>query len=266
MLNHRIEGHGPPLLMIHGLGISFPIWAGLRPYLCDHFTLIMVELPGIGSSPPPGPAIGYLAAALDGIEELRTSLDVERWHVLSYSSGTRIAEQYVRRHAPQVERAVFLCPARVRATSAAALRLALWTDGRYPSVGNRMLSGATLRFLIRLLAFNMRTDALAGEWLDRITCQPVATLKETLRAMPAGGAAEFHLPPEVSSLFIWGREDLITATPRVPSERDLIVPGAHSTVQKFPAASAAGIVNFLSARDGLAASFSPVQDAALHAA
>ena len=44
-----------PLLLVHGFGISFNIWKELLPLLCPYFTLVMVELPGIGESPMPRP-------------------------------------------------------------------------------------------------------------------------------------------------------------------------------------------------------------------
>ena len=93
VLNYRIVGNGPPLLLVHGFGISFNIWNSIAPFLSPHFTLIMIELPGIGNSPIPEKGKSYRDQAADGIETIRNLLGIEQWKVLSYSSSTRVAER-----------------------------------------------------------------------------------------------------------------------------------------------------------------------------
>ncbi len=226
-----MDGSGPPLLLIHGFGISFHIWDELRPRLRDHFTLIMVELPGIGRSPaPPGGTI-YLDWAVEGLEELRRHLGVERWRVLSYSSGTRLAERYLNAHPEVVERAVFLCPAQTNRLSAAALRAAIRMDRRFPHVGNWVLSGSRFKFLLELLGFNLKRNPLSKVWYGEITSQPVDILKETLRSIPRGGSQKFDLPANLPILFVWGSADLITASPRRASGRNALVHASHSAPQ-----------------------------------
>jgi len=247
MLRYEIDGHGPPLLLIHGFGISFPIWRELRPYLRDHFTLIMVELPGIGSTPAPASGQGYLEAAVDGIEQLRLALGVERWRVLSYSSGTRVAEAYLALHARHVERAAFLCPVQTWAISAALLRAAIRVDRSFPGLGDWVLSGWRFRFLLELLGFNLIPNPLSRVWFDEITSQPVETLKQTLRSLPGGGAANFNVPAGLPALFVWGLEDLITASPRRSYENHLLIHANHSAPQTSAPAIAAAILPFLSA-------------------
>ena len=146
MLSYELDGSGPPLVLIHGFGISFNIWRGLRPVLRDHFTLILTEMPGIGCSPPPPSSAPYLDSAVDGLDSLRASLGFERWSVLGYSSGSRVAERYVQCHPERVERAVFLSPAWTAAYKALGLRVAIRLDACYPQVGNWVLSGWRIRF------------------------------------------------------------------------------------------------------------------------
>lgn len=245
MLNYRLDGSGPPLLLLHGFGISFNIWSGLHPFLSDHFTLVTVELPGIGLSPLPPPTQPYLAAALDALESTRTSLDLPRWNILSYSSGTRVAEEYLRIHPDRVERAVFLCPALTVPLKAAGLRAAIQLDRRFPPLGNYVLSGWRIRFLIELLGFNLKRNLRGRIWFNEITSQPVEILKETLRSMPAGGARPFALPAEIPSLFVWGHEDLIAANPHQPSVRDILIHATHAAPQTKARAVADAILPFL---------------------
>lgn len=230
MLNHHIEGHGPPLLLLHGFGISFHIWNGLRPLLRDHFTLVEVELPGIGRSPLPPPTRPYLAAAVDALAATRAALNLDRVRLLSYSTGTRVAEAYLHSHAEHVERAAFLCPAYAGPAHAFGLRLADRFDARFPKAGNWILSGWRFRILLSALGFSLKPNALLPAWFDEITSQPMDVLKSTLRSLPAHGARPFILP-DLPALFVWGRQDWITATPRRPTGRDVVIHATHAMPQ-----------------------------------
>lgn len=239
MLNYRIDGDGPPLLLLHGFGISFNIWTELAPRLRGHFKLVTVELPGIGLSPLPPLSGPYLAAAVDALDSLRDSLAIPRWSVIGYSSGSRVAEAYLQSHAERVERAVFLCPAQTAKWKSCGLRVASMVDARFPALGNWVLSGWRIRFLIQLLGFNLKRDPRVPAWFAEITSQPVDVLKATLRSLPDWGARPFEVPAEIPALLIWGREDLITATP-TPAEchsaphcslRDVLIHATHAAPQ-----------------------------------
>ena len=231
MLNYRVDGDGPPLLLLHGFGISFNIWRDLTPLLRDHFRLVTVELPGIGLSPLPPPSRPYLAAAVDALDSLRVHLAIPRWSVVGYSSGSRVAEAYAQTHPNSVERIAFLAPAFATAANSFGLRVASMVDARIPSLGNWILSGTRLRFLIHFLGFNLQPNPAVDSWLAEISSQPVEILKATLRSLPDFGARPFEVPNQIPALFIWGREDIITNTPRKPSECDRIIRATHAMPQ-----------------------------------
>ena len=245
MLNHQTHGRGPALLLLHGFGISFHIWDELRPHLADRFTCIEVELPGIGLSPLPLRPSSYLAEAVDALDSLRASLGLESWHVVGYSTGSRVAEAYLQTHTSRVDRAAFLCPAQTHAPGALGLQFADRFDARFPAIGSWILSGWRMRFLIQLLGFNLRSNPLVPAWHAEITSQPVDVLKATLRSLPGHGATPFTVPAEAPTLFVWGREDLITATPKRPSSRDMVIHANHSMPQTEPEQTARILLSFL---------------------
>lgn len=240
----QVVGQGPVLLLIHGFGISFNIWANLLPHLSPHFTLVMPEMPGIGGSDFPPAGSRYLDAAAQGLVELRHSLGIERWDVLGYSSGSRAAEAYLNLDPVAVRRVVLLCPARVPAAAAAGLRFGVRLDRLWPRAGDFILTGWRLDFLIRLLGFNLRPSPHAAEWKREIGSRDREILKETLRSMPALGAAPFRLP-DVPALHVWGRSDLVTATPRRPGLNDRLIPGCHSAPVTHAAEVADAMLPFL---------------------
>lgn len=240
-----MTGDGPPLLLVHGFGISFDIWKDLVPLLRPHFTLVMVELPGIGKSPMFGGS--YLASCVDGLEGLRLSLGIEKWNVLGYSTGSRVAEAYARMYAPHVSQTIFLCPMFVGTPMILLLRFGLWMDGYLPALGNWLLRGWRLRFLISLFGFNLIPDPHAGEWYALIGEVPVNVLKETLKMVAKLGLDPFSAPPPFS--FIRGETDIIPAKPRRPQSYDHFVRSNHAAPAIAADEVSALIIRLLSASD-----------------
>ncbi len=243
VLNYRTEGTGTPLLLVHGFGISFNIWRQLIPLLRVHFRLVMIELPGIGSSPMPEVDGKYLVAAIEGIEGVRQELRIEKWFVLGYSSGSRIAEAYVQRHAAHISKAAFLCPLTIDVHRRGGLRLGLWLDQQVPAIGTWILSGWRLRFLISWLGFNLRRDPRSAAWYEEIGAAPVRVLKETIRAVASGTSGSFSVP--VPYAMIWADRDLVSLAPRQPGKHDFFVRGRHAAPVESVEEIAATIIGFL---------------------
>src|SRR5579884_2520504 len=78
MLPYRLEGDGPPLLLIHGWGVTYRVWRNLVPLLKPHFQLILVELPGMGAAYHQVPMMSYYPACAEALEELRVALGIEQ--------------------------------------------------------------------------------------------------------------------------------------------------------------------------------------------
>jgi pimeloyl-ACP methyl ester carboxylesterase len=244
VLNYRVEGNGPPLLLVHGFGISFNIWRQLAPLLRPHLRLVMVELPGIGASTLPPGDKAYLDAAVEGIEQLRQSLHIDRWAALGYSSGSRIAEAYAAVHFDHVCAAIFLCPITIDPHKRRGLAFGLWLDRHAPAIGTWILSGWRLRFLIAWLGFNLRRDARSAEWYAEISAAPVRVLKDTMRAVAENASGGFSV--SVPYAMIWGDSDLIPFTPRTAGLHDYFVRGRHAAPVESAGEIAEVMLRFLS--------------------
>ena len=183
-LNYRVEGSGAPLLLVHGFGVSFHIWRQLAPLLLDHFSLVMVDLPGIGASPLPPDSDPYLASCVTAIESVRQKLAIPKWSVLGYSVGVGAALAYISAHPERIDRVVLLCPPLLKGWRWWSLRSLLWLDSRQPAIGDWVLSGWRLYWLVALIGFNGRPVPLTREWVDEIATQPPPVLKASLREFP----------------------------------------------------------------------------------
>jgi pimeloyl-ACP methyl ester carboxylesterase len=96
-VNVVVEGHGPPVVLVHGIGHSHRAWPGVVRDLRATFTTYAVDSPGFGASPslPPGADAsprGYAEAIARWIE--REGLG--RPHVAGNSMGGGIALELAR--------------------------------------------------------------------------------------------------------------------------------------------------------------------------
>jgi pimeloyl-ACP methyl ester carboxylesterase len=70
------RGEGPPLVFIHGMGVSSESWKAQMDALEDRFTVVALDLLGHGRSPVPAdPELYSRDGALDDLDEVLDSLD-----------------------------------------------------------------------------------------------------------------------------------------------------------------------------------------------
>ncbi len=96
-VSYRIEGNGPPLYLVHGIGARKTTWDSLIAGLRDDFTCVSYDLRGHGESPVP-PAPYSLDDLVEDLEALRAKLGHERIHIAGHSLGGMIGPAYARAH------------------------------------------------------------------------------------------------------------------------------------------------------------------------
>lgn len=91
-LNYEIAGHGPPLLLLHGLGSRSEDWGLQLPVFARHYQVIAPDLRGHGrTSKPPGPySVAMMAADVVGFLQ---GLGIDSAHIVGLSMGGMIAFQ-----------------------------------------------------------------------------------------------------------------------------------------------------------------------------
>lgn len=96
-----VEGEGPPLFLIHGIGASRYSWDGLVRHLKAEFRCIAYDLRGHGKSPMPPPPYS-LDDLVEDLEALRAELGIEQAHFAGHSLGGMIGPAYARRYPERV--------------------------------------------------------------------------------------------------------------------------------------------------------------------
>ena len=98
---YTVEGEGPALFLIHGIGARRATFAKLVAGLKDRFTCICYDLRGHGMSPLPVGRFG-LEDLVDDLEALRSRLGIEVAHFAGHSLGGMIGPAYARRYPERV--------------------------------------------------------------------------------------------------------------------------------------------------------------------
>ncbi|MCU1646619.1 MAG: dehH [Nocardia sp.] len=84
-LNHHRSGSGDPLVLVHGVGSRWQVWAPIIDTLAESFEVIAVDLPGFGGSEPlPNTTVSTLA---DALVDFLAAEGIENPHLAGNSMG-----------------------------------------------------------------------------------------------------------------------------------------------------------------------------------
>lgn len=98
---HTLQGNGPALFLIHGIGAARNTWLKALPVLTRHFTVITYDLRGHGESPVPESEFGLDELVAD-LETLRAQLGIEQAHFAGHSLGGMIGPAYALKYPERV--------------------------------------------------------------------------------------------------------------------------------------------------------------------
>lgn len=96
-----VEGDGPSLFLIHGIGASRHSFDGVVARVREAYRCVSYDLRGHGRSPVPPPPY-TLDDLVDDLEALRADLGIERAHFAGHSLGGMIGPAYARRYPQHV--------------------------------------------------------------------------------------------------------------------------------------------------------------------
>jgi len=152
----EVDGEGPVVLVIGGLGATSAAFQIQADELCSSYRVIRPDLAGSGRSPLTGP-LGIDTYSSDLIA-LLDRLDVAEAHVVGHSMGTVIARRLASRHRDRVTSLTLLCAV-----------------GEADDGGERLRARAT----------SIRTDGVAAAAAHIL---PAATSSATRRENPVAAA------------------------------------------------------------------------------
>ena len=106
-LHYLVEGRGPAVVLLHGLGGFAQSWRHNIAPLASRGTVYAVDLPGFGRSAKPRTRYGlaYFARALHGFLD---ALGIAQASLVGHSLGAAVAVTYALTHPTRVERLALL--------------------------------------------------------------------------------------------------------------------------------------------------------------
>ena len=104
---YLIEGEGPAVVLIHGVGARLENWDGVCESLARHFRVLRYDLRGHGRSTRlPGPySLSLFASDLRALFE---HVGIGRAHIAGHSLGAMIAQMFCLKHPDRVDRLALL--------------------------------------------------------------------------------------------------------------------------------------------------------------
>ncbi len=93
MIAYDETGHGPSILLIHGVGLDRGVWRRCVPVLAEDHRVVTIDLPGHGASPPAGPGV----TLADLAEEVAAVVPAPA-HVVGFSLGALVATRLALTH------------------------------------------------------------------------------------------------------------------------------------------------------------------------
>ncbi len=238
-VHHRVDGDGPPLLMINSLGADLSMWDPQLPALTDR-RVIRYDARGHGRSPAPGGRYSLADLGADALA-LLDRLGVDRAEVCGLSLGGMTA-MWLAAHAPErVGRIALFC------TTAYFPPKSMWADRAA---------------LVQAEGVGVVAEAAVSRWVTPgwAASHPtsVARLRDMVAATPAAGYAgacaaigDMDLRPDLAritapALVVSGADDPATPPEQgrriaagIPGSRfEVLADAAHlATVEQPDAAN-----------------------------
>jgi pimeloyl-ACP methyl ester carboxylesterase len=198
-------GSGPTLVLLHGyVGDGPTTWRRQLDGLCDEFTMIAWDAPGVGGSTDPPESFG-MAGYADCLAGFIDALRIERPHVVGLSFGGALALGLFGRH-PTIPTTLVLASA--YAGWAGSLPAAVATQRLRQALA---LAGVPADELVRTLLPTMFSASAAPEDVDAFGASLRAVHPAGFRAMARAAAEDLRdvLPlVDVPTLLVYGDRDV----------------------------------------------------------
>ena len=193
-LHYVRGGEGPAVILIHGFPQDWFEYRAIMPQLAKRFTVIAVDLRGIGGSTAmPG---GYDAANMaEDVHQLISTLKLKRVFIVGHDIGGHVAYAFVRRY-PQVTRGAMILDTPIPG-------IAGWSEiqsdpsvwhihfMQVPDLPEKLVTGRQADYLGYFLNFDKFTPSEVAHYLQAYsTPGQLHAVFEMYRAFPAN--AQFN--------------------------------------------------------------------------
>lgn len=248
-IHYEVQGEGPAIVCVHGLGSTSNVWHAQRTTLCKQFRVIVYDRSGSGRSQPARD--GYSIEAWT--EELAGLLDhlvVPSAVVVGHSLGSMIAQRFAAKYAVRT-RALVLAGGEAELTVEAKHTL----TERARTIDAHGLFAVVDSWLTGVLSASTReaNPALAGLVREMFLANDGRTYALHCLSLRDGAVRSNQGNIACPTLLMVGDQDLVTPlswqrqiAAAIPDSRIRIIPNtAHMTMLESPAVFNTVLLDFL---------------------
>lgn len=243
-LSYRLEGEGPPVLLVHGITSSSRTWSAVIDGLADEHTVIAPDLPGHGNSDKPRGdySLGAYASAL---RDLLVVLGIPAVTLVGHSLGGGIAMTFSYQFPERVQRLVLVDSGGLGEEVSIALRAATLPGAEFVlpvlfggvgqtliGVGGRVLSRIGLRASANTRGLVEGIESLGDAPSRRAFVQTARSVLDS-RGQRVDARGRLYLAEALPVLLVWGADDGIVPIEHARQALELV---PHGRLEVFPKA------------------------------
>lgn len=212
------SGAGTPLLLIHGLMVTGAMYDPVLPALSAHYNVIVPDLRGHGRSGALSEPYSVEQLAYD-LAQLLDDLQIDATHVLGYSQGGAVAQQFAHDYPQRVRGLVLACTYAYNMLSPRERFEGMLAPWLVRILGVRRLAGLAIN-----AGGGRRMSPEIAEWFqEMMAVNDTRHMVPAIEAMKAFDSRPWLKEIACPTLVIAGAED--TAVP---------LPHAHMLAQGIP--------------------------------
>ncbi|MBI5949012.1 MAG: alpha/beta fold hydrolase [Chloroflexi bacterium] len=225
MMYYEEKGSGDPLVLVMGLGGDLQGWAFQVPALAATFRVITFDNRGAGrTSAPDRPCT--IAQMADDLAGLLDHLKLPKAHILGFSMGGAIAQEFALKYPARVNKLILVSTAASFAGATANL-VRSWVDVRRSNMSREQQVRLTANWLYSadLLDDAARFEGSIKNSLANPYPQPDHAFIRQAEAVLAFDTRDRAAGIKAPTLVLAGKEDMLVA-PRRTEKLAALIPGA----------------------------------------
>ena len=219
-------GHGPPVILVHGIASSSETFVELVPLLQTRHRCISIDVLGFGRSPVPPDAEYSLEEHVEWLARTIASLKLtEPFVLVGHSLGALIVSRYAALHQSRVDRLVLVGPPIYISPSAIGNQVVRGRVSVYLKAyefirANKEFTIRNATMLAKLLGFGDRFELTEANWVPFVNSLEKCIESQTVVSDIAG----IHRPIEI----LYGALDAFV----IPGGLDVVERMTHVNVHR----------------------------------
>jgi pimeloyl-ACP methyl ester carboxylesterase len=243
-LSYRLEGDGPPVLLVHGITSSSRTWSAIIDGLADRHTVIAPDLPGHGNSDKPRGDYS-LGAYASSLRDLLVILGFPAATLVGHSLGGGIAMTFAYQFPERTQRLVLVSSGGLGEEVSIALRAATLPGAEFVlpvlfggagqrviTVGGSMLSRIGLRASANTRGLIEGIESLGDAPSRRAFVQTARSVLDS-RGQRVDARGRLYLAEALPAMLVWGENDRIIPVRHARQALELV---PHGRLVVFPKA------------------------------